>query len=108
MSKHLRVRILKRHKLPKNKFKYIIKLKDLHKTDNNREEFQPIIDLLTTNSIGEWQLQIHKRTRWRTPRKIKTIKGIYLSESMDVAIVKLAYSEYIVRIYQIEVEENQT
>jgi hypothetical protein len=100
MSKNLGLRILKRKKLFKNIYSYLVKInlqpfnnRSIYTKKRNKEEFDEIISLLHQSGVGKY-----------TFRKTKHgfFKEIYLKEKSDLMLVKMCYSKYIFRIYELK------
>lgn len=103
MSKKLHLRKLPRKNLHKGKFKYILCLKRSHwriySAVSNRREVSGIRTWLRSACHGHYLIDHEKNKR----REVVYTK-IYLYRPMDVAMIKLTYSDTLWRIYEITPE----
>jgi len=86
---HLRLRQL--YKKSKFNFNYIIKLK----TNRNNDNISLILELLKNSSTGKWKVKYKNNLK-------KGAAELYLYDKTDLILVKLCYSEFLYKIYEIK------
>lgn len=102
MSKKLKIRKLYRSKLPRQKFKYLVKLKfnrssAFYSTGNGKiaEEMRPSLRDICQNDF---------RFVWTKNSKGKRVyTHLQLCNAMDLAMIKLTFSEHFAKIYEVVV-----
>jgi hypothetical protein len=102
MSKKLKVRTLKRKKLPFGKYTWIVSIQQednwIRLREANGLKIAPIRQTLENAGTGSWRFMYS-----RNYRNNKVYQRIYLTNAMDVAMIKLCTAELIRKIYKIEV-----
>lgn len=105
MSKRLKIRLLKLNNLPYGKYTWAVTL--VHTKNNisrclsNGTDIQPLKELLTDSAIGNWRLIYQKNYK-----KNRIYTKIYLTHKIDVALLKLCYTDKLRKIYRIELKIN--
>lgn len=103
MSK-LRLKTLERKNLPFGKYKFVVHLKrDAHKTwrsFSNAGMVEEIRGLLRTTCKGLFKLDYSLNSRGR-----RVYTQLYLTEPMDLAMLKLVHSDKLFKIYKIKVAQ---
>jgi len=92
MSKHLELRKLKRKKLYKGKFKYIINLIHITRKHEYEDSLKEIKTVLSESFTGKYSIDSTTRCYPIT---------IYLENITDVILFKLCLSKYMYRAYEI-------
>jgi hypothetical protein len=106
MSKKLHLRKLPRNKLHKGRFKYVVCLKRSHwrlwSAVSNRKDVAGIRTWLRSACHGHYLIEQGKNKK-REPVYTK----LYLYRPMDLAMIKLTYSDALWRIYEITLPETE-
>lgn len=106
MSKKLHVRTLKRKKLPYGRFHYVISLKRSH-----WQVFYALPNgemIHTMRSSLRQVCQAPYRLDWETNRTASRVyTTLYLTDPMDLAMIKLTYPDAIRKIYKVSLEDSQ-
>jgi hypothetical protein len=101
MSKKLKVRSLKLKKLPYGKYTWMIAIEQedywTRISEANGLKIAPIRRTLENAGTGLWRF-----TYKLNYRKNRVYQKIYLTNPMDVAMIKLCTAELIRKIYKIE------
>jgi hypothetical protein len=71
----------------------------------NLEQIQPIRELLESTAIGQWRIDEVTCYIQRDRDKAKVYTKIYLTEGMDVALIKLCYHEHLRKLYKIVIPD---
>ena len=106
MSKKLKIRPLKLAKLPYGKYTWMITIAQdgtfVHAREANGLKILPIRQILENAGTGSWRFSYVLNYR-----KNKVYQRIYLTNSMDVAMIKMCNSDLIRKIYKIELSESK-
>jgi hypothetical protein len=104
------LRKIRRKKLPKGKFKYVLHLKtgkSRKLSRGNIKEAELIIELLNRSGAGLYYIESdtcnHFNARKNTG-SVQRIHRIYLTELTDAMVSKLCYSNFIDEIFEIVVD----
>lgn len=100
MSKKLHLRKVTRKNLYKGRFKYVLCLKRSHwrtySAISNRKEVAGIRGWLRSACHGHYMIE-----QGKNKKKEPVYTKLYLNRPMDVAMIKLTYSDALWRIYEI-------
>lgn len=103
MSK-LSLRTLVRNNLPYGKFTFLVLLKRETKrvyfADSNTGSIETMRDLLRTTCAGHYRLDYSPNSRKR-----RVYTELYLTNAMDLAMVKLVHADKLHKIYKIKVRD---
>jgi hypothetical protein len=101
MSK-LSLKTLDRKHLPYGKFKFIVLLKResrrMWRCDSNAGQIEQMRGLLRTTCKGKFKLVHDENHRGR-----RVYTHLYLTEPMDLAMVKLVHADQLHKIYKVNV-----
>jgi len=101
MSK-LSLKTLERKNLPYGKFKFMVLFKrEAHRVwrcDSNAGLIEEMRGMLRTTCRGSFKLVYEVNSRGR-----RVYTHLYLTEAMDLALIKLTHSEKMFKIYKIKV-----
>ena len=102
MSK-LSLKTVERNNLPYGRFKFIVLLKrEAHRTyrsDSNAGQVEQMRGLLRTTCKGPFKLLHENNSRGR-----RVYTQLFLTEAMDLAMVKLVHAEKLHKIYKVVVK----
>jgi hypothetical protein len=102
MSKRLKIRELALNKLPYGKYNWIVTIQQDGEIgvmgDSNGLKILPLREILNNAGSGTWRFGYIEN--WK---KNKVYDKIYLTHSMDVAMLKLCHSDLIRKIYKIKI-----
>jgi len=97
----LSLKTLKLKKLPYGRFTYQVLLgRNIHnivQCESNAGEIEKMRDLLRNTCVGHYRLDYE--LNWRSKR---VYTHLYLSNPMDLALIKLVHSDKIHKIYKIK------
>jgi hypothetical protein len=100
----LSMRVLERNRLPGGRFKYMVLLnRNQHAitySNSNASEIEVLRDMLQGTCTGGYHLAYELNYR-----KKRVYTHLYLVNPMDLAMIKLAHSEKLFKIYRIEVRQ---
>ena len=103
MSK-LSLKTVERNNLPYGQFKFIVLLKrEAHRTwraDSNAGAIEEMRGLLRTTCKGKFKLLHESNGRGR-----RVYTRLYLTEAMDLAMVKLVHAEKLFKIYKVKLRQ---
>ena len=101
MSK-LSLKTLERKKLPKGRFKFMVLIKRqahrIWRCDSNAGDIEEMRGMLRTTCKGQFRLVHENNSRGR-----RVYTHLYLTEPMDLAMIKLVHSDKLFKIYKIKV-----
>ena len=100
MSK-LSLKIVERKNLPYGRFKFIVLIKrETHQTwrcDSNAGLVEEMRGLLNTTCKGRYKLKHENNSRGR-----RVYTRLYLTEAMDLAMIKLVHADVLHKIYRVK------
>lgn len=103
MSK-LSLKTVERANLPYGKFKFMVLLKreahHIWRSDSNAADIEEMRGFLRTTCRGHHKLVHEKNSRAR-----RVYTRLYLTEAMDLAMLKLVHQDKLFKIYKIKLQE---
>ena len=100
----LSLKTLERNKLPFGKFKFMVLLKrDIRRPTNARSnagEIEELRDMLRSTCKGSYKL-VHELNY----RKKRVYTHLYLTDAMDLAMLKLAHQSKLHKLYKITLKQ---
>ena len=104
MAKKLRIRTLRLEKLPYGKYNFVAFIKqkspNVKYSGPNGKYVTPIRDILSNSASGNWRLG-HALNY----KKNKVYTKVYLTNKIDLALLKMCCPHLFYKIYEIKLKE---